>query len=230
MKPLIGITGREFKYELVQGAPAILDDVDVAAVLTDYVDAVLASGGLPVGLPQRVDPAMYVDRLDGLILAGGADIDPKQYDREPDPDLGPTDPGRDEFELSMAGLAIDAGLPTLGICRGLQILAVSSGGTLEQHRPDHAHLDRPVKELTHAVSIADGSILAGVYGTEHRVNSLHHQVVDSVGDAVDVTARSPEGDIEGIEVRGKPIVGVQWHPEMLQVREPIFDWLVRAAS
>lgn len=230
MKPLIGITGRSFPYGDVKGAPAVLADAMVDVVLVDYVDAVLASGGIPIHLPMKVDPDELIGRLDGLVLTGGADLNPQHYGHVAIDDLDALEPDRDEFELALAGLAIDKSLPTLGICRGNQLLNVAAGGTLIQHVPAHARFDSPAGAVVHSVSIDAHSIAARAYGTECEVNSFHHQVIDDLGNGIQVVGRANDGDIEVIEFTGKPIVGIQWHPEMFRRRDPIFDWLVETAS
>jgi len=230
MKPLIGITGREFPYGNVAEAPEVLAHVMVDVVLCDYVDAVLASGGIPIHLPMRVDPAELIGRIDGLILSGGADIDPVRYNDTPDPDLGPLEPNRDSFEFAITEQAIAAGLPTLGICRGVQLLNVATGGTLAQHVPEHARLDLPGDAHTHHVEFAEGSTLQRLYGAKAPVNSLHHQSVATTGDSMRVVGTADDGGIEALEHKTLPIIGVQWHPEMFRQREPVFDWLVNEAA
>jgi putative glutamine amidotransferase len=230
MRPLIGITGRQLPYGSIEGCPAPLAEAMLDIVLVDYVDAVLASGGLPVHLPMSVDPAEFAGRLDGLILSGGADIDPAQYGAGPDPDLESVDPDRDAFELAMAQIAIQTSMPTLGICRGIQVLNVAAGGTLVQHRPDHARFDSAPDADVHAVTIDADSVAGAAYGIQHDVNSFHHQVVGDVGAGIRVVGRADDGDIEAIEFDNKPIVGIQWHPEMYRRQDPIFDWLVEAAA
>ncbi|MGI9607901.1 MAG: gamma-glutamyl-gamma-aminobutyrate hydrolase family protein [Acidimicrobiales bacterium] len=230
MKPLIGITGREFPYGRVEGAPPVLWDAMVDAVLTDYVDAVLASGGVPVHVPLRVDPAELIDRLDGLLLTGGTDVDPARYGAEPTTELLDLEPERDEFELRLAAMAVERSKPTLGICRGIQLLNVAAGGTLVQHVPSHARFDATMEDTVHDVKIEPDSALGAAYGERVAVNSFHHQVLDEVGQGIRVIARADDGEIEGIEFDGKPIVAVQWHPEMFHRREPIFDWLVSTSN
>lgn len=230
MKPMIGITGRASTYAKYAETPDIMKDVGLDIVLVDYVDAVIASGGLPVHLPMSVSPHEFVGRIDGLVLSGGADIDPKRYDAAPDPDLGAVEPERDEFELSLAELAIETELPTVGICRGIQVLNVATGGTLNQHVAEHARLDVPRTTEVHDVDFVEGSVLHGIYGDRHDVNSLHHQSLDRLGKGVIATGTTGDGDVEGIELDGLPIIGVQWHPEMFRRRDPLFDWLVSTAS
>lgn len=229
-KPLIGITGRQYRYAAVAGSPALLADSVVDAVLADYVNAVLASGGLPVHIPMDVDPAEIVDRLDGIVLTGGADVEPVRYDAATDPETGTPEVDRDGFELAVAGAAVAGRVPTLGVCRGLQILNVEAGGTLKQHVPVHARYDRPPEDLVHRLDIEEGSVLHRLYGDQHQTNSYHHQVIDRVGDGYTITARATDGEIEAIELPDAPVVGIQWHPEMLQRQDPVFDWLVATAQ
>lgn len=230
MRPLIGITGRQLKYGEVNGCPALLADAGLDIVLTDYIDAVLASGGLPIHLPMSVDPAEFVGRIDGLVLTGGTDVDPAEYGAEPDSSLESIDSNRDAFELAMARIAIETALPTVGICRGNQVLNVAAGGTLIQDEPEHARYDSPPDVDVHPVTLEAGSIAAEAYGTEREVNSFHHQIIDELGTGIRVVGRAGDGHIEAIEFNGKPIVGIQWHPEMYRQQDPIFDWLVREAN
>ncbi len=230
MKPLIGITGRTFPYGDVAGSPDVLADALLDAVLVDYVNAVIASGGIPLHLPQAVNPVELVGRLDAVVLSGGADIDPAQYGHTPSPDLTPVEADRDEFELEIARVAIETQLPTLGICRGNQVLNVAAGGTLIQHRPEHARYDSPADVEVHVVELDPESIPGSVYGNSVSVNSFHHQVLDEIGDGITVVGRAADGDVEAIQFDDLPIVGLQWHPEMFRRRDPIFDWLVNTAS
>ncbi len=228
-KPLIGLTGRQYRYAEVAGSPALLADSVVDAFLADYVNAVSASGGLPVHIPMDVDPTEIVERLDGIVLTGGADIDPACYDAAVASETGTPEVARDNFELSVAAAAVAGRVPTLGVCRGLQILNVAAGGNLKQHVPSHACYDRPPTELVHRIDIASGSILHDLYGDAHETNSYHHQVLDTVGEGYVITGTASDGEIEAIELSGAPVVGIQWHPEMLRRREPVFDWLVTTA-
>jgi putative glutamine amidotransferase len=193
---------------------------------------VLEAGGLPVHLPIDVDPAEVVDRLDGLLLTGGADIGPDRYGSAPETDLYPPEPDRDEFELGLLGRATELALPTLGICRGLQMINVHAGGTLHQHVPTHAAFDKATTTESHEVTFEPDSTLGALYGESRGVNSLHHQTIDRVGAQLRVTARSGDGTIEGIEHLDLPVVAVQWHPEMMltHASDPLFTWLVGNAE
>ena len=216
---------------MIEGIPEILDDVDIDLYLTDYSRAVQEAGGLPILLPVDADPAEYVDRLDGLVLTGGTDIGPERYGRGAEADLFEPEALRDDLELALMSLAVERRLPVLGICRGLQVTNVHGGGTLNQDVPPHAQFDVPPETKVHSVEFAEGTVLAGIYGASREVNSLHHQTVDEVAPDYVVSARAPDGGVEGLEHRSLPIVSVQWHPEMMEERatDPIFGWLVEAA-
>ncbi|MBC8196054.1 MAG: gamma-glutamyl-gamma-aminobutyrate hydrolase family protein [Acidimicrobiia bacterium] len=231
-RPLIGITGRRKKGRDIVDNLEVLSDFDVDLYYADYANGVLEAGGLPVHLPVDADPVDLLDHLDGLILPGGADIDPGRYGAESETDDFPPEPTRDEQELALVNRAYELTVPILGICRGLQIINVYAGGTLHQDVAPHAGFDQPTTTEWHTVTFESGSVLGGIYGAERPVNSLHHQTINRVGDGLRVSARSPEGSIEGIEHTDLPIVAVQWHPEMLPTRpsDPLFTWLVEAAT
>ena len=207
-------------------------DSEIDLYFCDYARGVLAAGGLPVFLPTCADPADYAERLDGLLLSGGADIDPARYGQTPCAELFTPEPARDAFEIGLLDGAAEAGLPVLGICRGLQVLNVHSGGTLHQHVAPHACHAQPPNAVAHRVDLAEGSLAASLYGPSVEVNSLHHQTVDAIADSFEATGHSDDGAIEVIESPYRPWLGVQWHPEMMDSRDrdPVFDWLVRAAS
>jgi len=210
----------------------------VEAVTRTYVDAVLRAGGMPTVLPV-LPPDLALDALtdiDGLLLTGGADVEPARYGGDPHPEVYGVHPDRDEWELA---LARSAAVPTLGVCRGAQLLNVAAGGTLVAHLPDitelsHREPDRS-GDLVHEVMITPGSRLHAVVGAlEIGVNTLHHQAVGTLGAGLVATAVAPDGTIEAIEAGdGRPVLGVQWHPEWLPGEAPhdaVFGWLVAAAS
>lgn len=231
MKPLIGMVGRRKKGHDVVGMPTPLDHLDLDLYFADYARGVLAAGGLAVNIPLDADPADVIERCDGLVLSGGADIGPEWYGRPAETDAYPPEPERDRFEMALMDLAGDRATPVLGICRGLQLVNIHGGGTLHQDVPVHARYDLAPSAESHPVTFEAGSVLAGLYGPTKSVNSLHHQTVDDVAPAYRVTARADDGTVEGLEHADLPVVTVQWHPEMMADRDgdPIFRWLVAAA-
>lgn len=228
-KPMIGLPGRRKLAGHVAGMPAGVADMHVELHYRDYARCVAAAGGLPVYLPVDCDPDEIIEHLDGVVLTGGADIDPAHYGQDPHPDLGAIEPDRDAYELALLAAADRKGIPVLGICRGMQLINVARGGTLAQHVDDHAEWDLTPDTEIHPVAFTEGSCLAGLYGPSAPVNSLHHQVVDQVGEGLSITAVAPDGTIEALEEPGRAVVAVQWHPEMMGRNEPVFAWLVDAA-
>jgi putative glutamine amidotransferase len=203
-----------------------------------YLKAIEAAGGMPVVLPPLGDAVAYLDRLDGICLSGGPDLDPDAYGApERHAELGPTEPGLDAFELELARAADARGLPILGICRGAQALNVARGGTLHQHLPGHRQTE-PATATTHTVHIEPGSRLADVAGPGRlRVNSFHHQAVDVLGRDLRTVARSADGIVEAIEAGGRDshrfVLAVQWHAEGLTAQprhRALFEELVAASA
>jgi putative glutamine amidotransferase len=202
---------------------------DAAAHLLprEYADKVQRAGAIALLLPPdpraSEQPDELLDLLDGLILAGGADMDPAAYGAERHPMTLGTNPERDAFEIALAQRAIERDLPFLGICRGMQVLNVARGGTLLQHLPDsHGHDDHrrnpgSFEGADHLVRLDGGSLAARAAGAEvHTTLSHHHQAVDRVGDGLVVTGRSDLDELpEAIELPDRTFVlGVQWHPEV----------------
>lgn len=185
-----------------------------------YADMVAAAGGLPVLLPPLPDVERVLPRLDGLILSGGGDIAPARYGAARHPATGPANAARDDAELALARHALDAGLPLLGICRGLQVINVALGGTLIQHLPDltgdDSHSPDPGGYGMHKVSVEPGSQLSGILGrSEAAVPTHHHQAIERLGTGLVATAWTDDGVIEAAEF-GEPrpfAIAVQWHPE-----------------
>ena len=231
-RPLIGLTGRRKKVGQIEGFPDNTADLDADVFLCDYSRAIDAAGGLPVLLPIDVDATQYVERLDGLLLSGGADIEPARFGAASETDLYPPEPERDAFEFAVLERAVAERLPTLGICRGLQLINVHAGGTLHQHVPEHAAYHRSTTDHHHEVVMEPDSVLGAMYGGRLGVNSLHHQTIDRLGDGLRATARSSDGVIEGIEDDSLTVLAVQWHPEMMvgAVTDPLFGWLIDAAA
>lgn len=207
-----------------------------------YAEAVAAAGGLPLLLPHEPDlTAEYLSGLDGLVVTGGAfDVPPELYGEARRHACGPTRPERTAAELKLLLGALEAGLPVLGVCGGMQLMAVARGGTLFQDLVSDAGLHRHEQEApkdvpSHPVEVRPGTWLAALVGAGPLpVNSTHHQGVRTTGDGVKVSATSPDGLIEAIELDGPAFaLGVQWHPEAALRHEPrhaaIYRGLVAAA-
>jgi len=202
-------------------------ELDAALLPMNYVQAVQRAGGMALMLPpdeQIVeDPEEMLALLDGLILAGGADVDPAGYGEERDPHTVDTVPERDRFEIALARGAIERDLPLLGICRGMQLINVACGGTLIQHLPDrfgHGEHRRVVGSFDgsdHQVNLSEGSLAQAAAGEPvHTTKSHHHQGVDCLGAGLVVSGVSAleDGLTEAIELPGRRFaLGVQWHPE-----------------
>ena len=239
-RPLIGIpTGRE-KSQRFFGLPLYIMN-------QSYIRSVEMLGGLPLMIPLQMSEETLrgiFERLDGLLLPGGEDVDPAQYGSERHPQLGPTDKERDRTELLLTRWALEEGMPLLGICRGVQVINVTCGGALYQdltsQRSDlNKHDFFPPSferfRISHRVDIEPDSLLARALGSAHEVNSMHHQGVAKVGRGLRPVAISEDGLVEALEVSELPFaLGVQWHPEELaktdQLHSSLFHHFVRAAA
>ena len=236
VRPLIGISGRRWPATaLGTNVPAAMSGIEFDLHFTDYPRSVALAGGLPVELTRDADAEEMVEHLDGLVLTGGADVEPEHYDQEPDVNLGVTEPDRDEWEMALLAAARAKGIPVLAICRGLQLVNVVFGGTLRQHLEldegaGHPQWDVDGHEATHQVNLVEGTLTSALFPHEIGVNSLHHQVVDEVGEGLIVSAKASDGVVEGLETPDGKILAVQWHPELLKKPDPTFVWLVGEAS
>jgi putative glutamine amidotransferase len=236
VKPVIGLCAA------LERARWSVWDEQAMLLPRSYVDAVQRAGGVALMLP--LDPAAVeepdalLDLVDGLLLAGGADMDPATYGAEPHEATAGTVPERDAFELALARRAIERDMPFLGICRGMQVMNVARGGTLTQHLPDDlGHEDHrrslgSFDNADHDVRLEHGSLAARVAREElHGTKSHHHQGVERLGDGLQVTGWATIDDLpEAIEVPGKRFaLGVQWHPEA-DPASPMIAALVAEAS
>ncbi len=224
-KPVIGITGNYVERE--------------NRLAETYYKSVLKAGGVPVIIPPLADTDAIVNtlsRIDGLLLSGGGDFNPLYCGEEPSPKLHSINSERDLPELLITRLAYNRQIPMLGICRGIQTLAMALGGRVEQDIEPKATVkhsqDADRSEPTHTVNIENDTILHSIYGNDTiAVNSFHHQAVAETGPKFKATATSADGFIEAIESREfKSIMGVQWHPECLDSGLPLFLWLVKQAA
>lgn len=231
-RPLIGVTTSEMRRaESVEPTPEGEPPARLEMALgLPYLRGIEAAGGLPLVMPpmhpEAIEPLL--DRLDGICLSGGPDLDPEGYGAKPHPELGPIEPDLDRFELAVARRADARGMPILAICRGTQALNVVRGGALHQHLPEIsteiAHRQKtPGDQTSHLVEIERGSRLAAALGDDEvevsdrlDVNSFHHQAIDRLGEGLVVSARAPDGTIEAVEDPARPfLIGVQWHAETL---------------
>jgi putative glutamine amidotransferase len=199
-------------------------EAPAALLPASYIDQVSDAGGVPVLLPPVPGVATAVTRLNGLILTGGGDLDPAGYGAAAHPKTARVHPERDQAELELLAAALAAGLPVLGICRGLQLLNMARGGTLCQHLPpESGHTPAPGTFGSHAVRLAPGSRLAAILGPANGATALdvptaHHQAIDRLGDGLIPCAWAQDGVIEAVELAPSPgqhpfTLAVQWHPE-----------------
>ncbi|NOZ72878.1 MAG: gamma-glutamyl-gamma-aminobutyrate hydrolase family protein [Chloroflexi bacterium] len=229
-RPVIGIPTQLFQLEpnkVIQG------------LRTTYAHALKLAGGIPLQIPLELDEESYhsiCERLDGLFLGGGPDIDPHFYGETPHKRLGIVDAERDRVEILLARWAVAANKPIFGVCRGHQVMNVAMGGTMYQDvetmmvgadRHDFRGNGYARDFLSHSVQLQADSHVGRITGTQIAVNSLHHQAIRTIGQRVRVVGKSPGGVIEAIEIEGHPFaMGVQWHPEEL-VADPIMLNLFR---
>lgn len=227
MRPVIGITTY---VEPVTWA--VWHDLPAALIPQAYVEAVTLAGGRAVLLPPDDLDADVLRVLDGLVLSGGADVGPELYGEQPGPRTT-TRPARDAGEMLLVRAALAADLPILGVCRGLQLLAVAAGGRLHQHLPDvighEKHQPAPGVYGQQEAHFTPGSRIASLMGDDLGIHCYHHQAVAEPGTLV-VTGRTADGVIEAVEDPARRFVlGVQWHPEVVKDQR-LFGALVRATS
>lgn len=231
MTPLIGVT--TYREEAVWGVWRQRADI----LQVEYADAVLRAGGVPVLLPPASadldDARSVVAAIAGLVVSGGADVEPARYREEPHERTAAWRPDRDAWELALLAAAEERGLPTLGVCRGMQLMAVAAGGRLDQHTPDvvgheqHSPGGDVFGRLT--VSTEPGSLIARIHGPDLEAHCHHHQSVATHPGFV-ASALAEDGTVEAIEQRADRFcLGVQWHPEMARDQR-LFDALVEATS
>jgi putative glutamine amidotransferase len=233
-RPVIGICAAVERVSWARWA-----DVVCNVTPRSYPLSVQAAGAMALLLPPddavAERPDELLELLDGLLLAGGSDVDPASYGARPHPETRGSWPERDRFELGLAHRAIERDIPVLGICRGMQMLNVACGGTLDQHLPDRLghedHRHTPGVFSDHEVRLEPGSLAARAVGAESTaVKSHHHQGLDELGEGLRATGwATPDGTVEAIELEGKPYaLGVLWHPEEDE-RSRVVGSLVEAA-
>jgi putative glutamine amidotransferase len=231
-RPTVGIP-----TQTLQAIDGIPEGLPRSWVMNErYYYAAADAGGVPWMVPLLHDDLgtlrCVYDRLDGVLLAGGVDMSPSAYDERPHPKLGNIDPARDTVELTLARWALEEGKPVLGLCRGLQVINVAQGGSL--HQDLHAQIPEGIKHdyfptagferdyLAHEVELVDGTRLAKTFRAPRvAVNSMHHQGVKRLGSDLVAAAVAPDGLVEALEMKGDAfVVGVQWHPEVLEKKDP----------
>jgi putative glutamine amidotransferase len=239
-RPIIGCT--TYRKRVPQRRP-----IEIYGLMPSYVEAIVAGGGIPLLIPLGLsteDMQAVLERIDGLVLPGGGDVEPELYGGQRHDTLWGINPERDHTELFMSRLAVKTQKPILAICRGIQVFNVALGGTLwediaslvpgaiRHDAPD----DRPRNYLAHSVKLERNSLLAQHLGQgQHQVNSIHHQAIRELAPELVVTATAPDEIIEGVELPGHPFaIGVQWHPENLVGDNPamlaLFKGLVQAST
>jgi putative glutamine amidotransferase len=216
-RPIIGIT-----CYVEEAARGVWESMPHALLPYNYVAKVERAGGIAVLIPPRVDAdaemaRAVVSRLDGLMLAGGVDVEPRRYAARPHPSVQQVRPDRDAFELALAAVTREWDTPVLGICRGMQVMAVAAGGTLEQHLPDlvghDEHSPAPGVYGSHSVRTVEGTTVSALLGQEVVIPSYHHQSVSSHPGYVPA-AWAPDGTLEAMEHTASRFrLAVQWHPE-----------------
>lgn len=248
LKPLIGIcTNYSTEQSIGQATGLGLQEQEWHLLADDYISVIEKAGGIPVILPlteSNETRKQLLGKLDGILFTGGSDIDPQQYGELPRYGLGSIAPQRDQHEIELAKMALyETTLPILGVCRGMQLLNVVSGGTLYQDlkrdKPEginHLILASPKYHPVHPVTMTPSSKFHQIFNAETiGVNSYHHQAIKEIGKGFEATMLAPDGIIEGIELEGERFVcAVQWHPEMMVDHmpeiAPLFTSFVNASA
>ncbi|NMO00652.1 gamma-glutamyl-gamma-aminobutyrate hydrolase family protein [Gordonia sp. TBRC 11910] len=212
--------------------------------MTDFAERITRAGGVPVMLPYDADPRALTQWLSGVVITGGQDVHPSCWggdesvvtDVDPLSDPGVHDPARDLFETALIRAVLDAGVPLLGVCRGMQVLNVTLGGTLVADLPSgpvrHLMTTGPLSDggADHVVEFTPGSVAQSIFGSRHRTNSWHHQAVDTCGAGLVVGGRTSDGVVESIELPDGSALGVQWHPEWMESDDGALRWIVEQAT
>ncbi|OXY92273.1 gamma-glutamyl-gamma-aminobutyrate hydrolase [Streptomyces diastatochromogenes] len=244
VRPVIGITGRRYRLELIKGADERCGDRCADSYMSDFASRIAQAGALPVHLSYDTDAKEICQWLSGVVITGGQDVHPSYWGgdtavvRDIDPRMNPMvhDAARDEYEIELVRAALERGIPVLGVCRGMQVLNVALGGTLIADLPPSSvsHLSAEAAPtdgtVDHLVTFEKGSIAADLFGENALTNSWHHQAVDRCGAGLVVTGRTSDGVTESVELPGAPVLGVQWHPEWMKSADPTMTWIVQAAA
>lgn len=238
MKPLIGIVGNYLDKPIPEHA-----NLPVTYTPQGYVDAVHAAGGIPVVIPivNTDNITSLLNHVDGIVLAGGQDIDPIFYGEEPHIKLGSLNYPRDVFELSLLRKAVVKNIPVLGICRGIQVINVALGGSLYQDLSEysnwkikHQQYGTAWQTSTHSIKITSNNVIHDIFGDTACVNSLHHQAICKLAPSLHPLAYSADNLIEAVDSPNYRILGVQWHPEAQYKNNAealqIFKWLISEAQ
>lgn len=244
-RPIVGVTGRRSHGSLAAGRDPRFAGADFDAFLADFARSIDAAGGVPVYLPFEATSRGVLRAVDAVVLSGGQDVHPGRWgggahvddalSGDPRTSFTAYDPDRDTHEIALVRGAVAAGVPVLGVCRGTQLLNVALGGTLMPHLDgtdvEHVSLAAAPHDgsADHVVRTAEGSLGRALFGAAVVTNSWHHQAVAEPGRELVVSGWTDDGVAEVVELPGRPVLGVQWHPEWQVTPGPAFAWLVDEA-